>query len=269
MAGNSKKKIVAMAAAAHPDDIEFMMAGTLLLLKEAGAEIHMWNLADGGRGTNVYSEEEIVRIRAKEAQNSAKVAGAKWHPPVGRDMDLYFEREQLARAAAIFRQVKPDIFLVPSPQDYMEDHQNASRLTVTAAFARGMKNFITDPPVEPWGGDTVLYHSIPHTLRDIYRRRIRAEFYVDIMPVQAKKREMLAQHLSQKEWLDVSQGFDSYLKTSEAIDREVGNLSGRYEMAEGWRRRLHIGFGPEGWDPLGELLAGKICIDEVYKKTLE
>ncbi|MDQ6630443.1 MAG: PIG-L family deacetylase, partial [Verrucomicrobiota bacterium] len=30
----------AFAIAAHPDDIEFMMAGTLLLLKNAGYEIH-------------------------------------------------------------------------------------------------------------------------------------------------------------------------------------------------------------------------------------
>ena len=44
---NSSNHIVALASAAHPDDIEFMMAGTLLLLKETGAEIHMWNLSIG------------------------------------------------------------------------------------------------------------------------------------------------------------------------------------------------------------------------------
>ncbi len=30
----------AMAIAAHPDDIEFFMAGTLLLLKQNGYQIH-------------------------------------------------------------------------------------------------------------------------------------------------------------------------------------------------------------------------------------
>ena len=30
----------------HPDDIEFMMAGTLLLLKEAGCSLHYMNLAE-------------------------------------------------------------------------------------------------------------------------------------------------------------------------------------------------------------------------------
>ena len=33
----------ALAIAAHPDDIEFMMAGTLCLLREAGWEIHYLN----------------------------------------------------------------------------------------------------------------------------------------------------------------------------------------------------------------------------------
>ncbi len=33
------------ALACHPDDIEFMMGGTLFLLKQAGCELHYMNLA--------------------------------------------------------------------------------------------------------------------------------------------------------------------------------------------------------------------------------
>jgi LmbE family N-acetylglucosaminyl deacetylase len=33
----------AIAIAAHPDDIEFVMAGTLVLLKRAGYETHYFN----------------------------------------------------------------------------------------------------------------------------------------------------------------------------------------------------------------------------------
>lgn len=33
--------MIALAAAAHPDDIESMMADTLLRLKDAGGEIHL------------------------------------------------------------------------------------------------------------------------------------------------------------------------------------------------------------------------------------
>jgi LmbE family N-acetylglucosaminyl deacetylase len=45
----------ALAIAAHPDDIEFMMAGTLILLKHAGYDIHYMNVATGSCGTNQRS----------------------------------------------------------------------------------------------------------------------------------------------------------------------------------------------------------------------
>ena len=57
-------KLIALAMAAHPDDIEFMMSGTLLLLKKAGAEIHMCNLANGCYGSQVYSKDDAARVRA-------------------------------------------------------------------------------------------------------------------------------------------------------------------------------------------------------------
>ncbi len=36
-----------LAIGAHPDDIEFMMAGTLLCLRLKGWEVHYLNIADG------------------------------------------------------------------------------------------------------------------------------------------------------------------------------------------------------------------------------
>ena len=41
----------ALAIAAHPDDIEFVMAGTLLLLKKRGWAIHYFNLSTGNLGS--------------------------------------------------------------------------------------------------------------------------------------------------------------------------------------------------------------------------
>ena len=65
------------ALGCHPDDIEFMMAGTLLLLKEPGCELHYMNLANGSCGTTIHHPEEIVRIRRQEAHNAASLF---WEP---------------------------------------------------------------------------------------------------------------------------------------------------------------------------------------------
>ena len=69
-----------------------------------------------------------------------------------------------------------------------------------------------------------------------------------------RKTEMLACHRSQKEWLDVSQGMDAYLKTLRAISAEVGRKYGNCAFAEGWIRHLHLGLAEEGFDPLQESL---------------
>lgn len=259
---------VALAVGAHPDDIEFMMAGTLLLLKEAGADIYMWNLANGYCGTAIYSREEIINIRWDEAQAAARVAGAVIYPPIVDDLAIFFELPLIKQVAAVIREVKPDIILAPSPQDYMEDHQNTCRLVVTGAFAHAMHTFETTPPVAAWGGETVLYHAEPYGLRDGLRRLVRPGQYVDISSVLAKKREMLAQHRSQKEWLDVSQGLDAYLLTMEEMSRTVGIYSGCYDYAEGWRRHSHLGFAEEHYDPLNAWLGEKCWVDPDYEQAL-
>jgi LmbE family N-acetylglucosaminyl deacetylase len=56
----------ALAIVAHPDDIEFHAAGTLLLLREAGWAIHSLNVADGDCGSMTMSREETSRNQARE-----------------------------------------------------------------------------------------------------------------------------------------------------------------------------------------------------------
>ena len=61
--------------------------------------------------------------------------------------------------------------------------------------------------------------------------------------------------MSQKVWLDESQGHNSYLVTMSELDAEVGRLSGgKFAYAEGWRRHLHLGFCDPDDDPLRDAL---------------
>ena len=249
-----------LAATAHPDDIEFVIAGTLLLLKQAGAEIHMWNLANGCMGSVSKSRAAIAKLRWVEAQDSARLIGATMHKPLFDDLGIFYDLASQNRVAAVIRDINPNVVLTHAPLDYMEDHQNTSRLVVTGTFVRAMKNFITQPkrkPAEP--RDTALYHAMPHGLADQLRQTIHPHFYVDITSVIAKKREMLGCHRSQKEWLDVSQGMDSYIAEMEKSSAEVGRRSGKFKYAEGFRRHSHMGFGPPDFDPICDTLKG-LCL---------
>src|SRR6516225_3181846 len=135
----------AIAIGAHPDDIEFYMAGTLLLLKKAGWQIHYLNLASGNCGSDEYKSATTRSIRNTEARAAARLMGAQFHSPICDDLEIMYDAATLRALAAIIRDVKPSIVLTHSPQDYMEDHTNTCRLAVTATFARGMPNFRTTP----------------------------------------------------------------------------------------------------------------------------
>jgi len=258
-----------LAVAAHPDDIEFLMAGTLLRLREAGWQLHYFNVATGNCGSAVHSAAATRRIRRGEAQAAARLLGAHWYAPVAEDAEIYYEDRILRRVAAVVREVCPTVVLTQSPQDYMEDHMNASRLAVTAAFVRGMPNYRTIPPRPPVPGDCIVYHALPHGLRDGLGRRIIPGAFVNTTPVQPAKRAALAAHSSQKAWLDQTQGMDSYLDAMDDMGRAVGKLSGRFEFAEGWRRHSHLGFCAENADPLREVLGRDYKVNRAYVRSLE
>ena len=257
----------AIAIAAHPDDIELMMAGTLLLLKEAGYEIHYMNLASGNLGSIDYTSDEIKTIRLEEARTAAQILGAHFHPPICDDLEIFYDLQKLKQVASVIREVTPTIVLTHSPEDYMEDHINTARLAVSAAFGRGMTNFITDPPRFANDHDCTVYHSLPHTLKDNFRRIIMPGAFVNTMSVHEKKLEALRAHRSQQKWLDVSQKMNSYLQAMEDIALKIGEMSKVFKYAEGWRRHQHVGFCAEDADPLKDL--GKdYVINEDYEAKL-
>src|SRR2546425_6486379 len=109
-------KKVAIAIGAHPDDIEFYMAGTLLLLKKAGYEIHYLNLASGNCGSAEYNSTTTRSIRNTEARAAAKVLGAHFHPNLTEDLEILYGLNLLRPLAGVIREVKPNIVLTHSPQ---------------------------------------------------------------------------------------------------------------------------------------------------------
>ena len=238
------------------------MAGTLLLLKQKGWNIHYMTLSSGSCGSTRYNAATIRKMRRKESQAAAKLLSATYHDSIADDLEILYDLVLLRKLAATVRKAKPRIVLTHSPQDYMEDHTNTCRLAVTAAFARGMPNFKTSPRQRAIEGDVTIYHAMPHGLRDGLRQPILPDCFIDTASVHATKREALAAHRSQKEWLDASQGMDSYLNTMDSLSFEVGGMSGRFQHAEGWRRHLHLGFSATDEDPLREELKEKYLCRE-------
>jgi len=230
------------------------MAGTLCLLGQAGWEPHYFNVSTGNLGSHRMTPVQTARVRRDEAQDSCRVMGAAWHAPVCDDLQIFYDDRTLRRICAVIREVAPAVILTHSPDDYMEDHMNTSRLTVTAAFARGTPGYRTVPSRKPVAGPVVIYHAMPHGLRDGLRRPVRPDAFVDTTTVQAQKRAALARHESQRAFLKSTQGMSDCIRWMDATSRQLGRMSRRFRHAEGWRRHSHLGFCPEGANPLREVL---------------
>ena len=255
-----------LAVVAHPDDIEFIMAGTMLLLRQAGYRLHYLNVANGSGGSQVYGPVELARIRRRESIAAAKLLGAEYHESHVNDLEIVYRVPLLRRITAVVREVKPTIILTHSPQDYMEDHMETSRLAVSAAFARGIRNFASQPRRAAWMGDTTIYHGMPHQHCDPLGRRVVPELLVDTTSVHATKLAALRCHQSQQEWLQASQGMNSYLATMEDLSRRCGRLSRRFRHAEGWRRHSFMGYCAPDADPLRAALGPRCRVNAEYRR---
>ena len=248
-----------LAIAAHPDDIEFVMAGTMLRLAEQGWDLHYFNIANGCYGSMKLDREACTLARLAEAQRAAELMGATFYPPICDDLAIVYTPELLARVSAVVRRARPNIVLTHSLVDYMEDHQNAARLAVTAAFSRAMPNYRSVPDVPTYSHDVTIYHAQPHGNRTPMGEPVVPTHFVDVSSLIARKGELLLAHASQGAWLDETQQISSYVNTLQTLNREVGSWILQYEFAEGWRKHLHLGLCSETADPLAEALS-KNCI---------
>ncbi len=249
-----------LAIAAHPDDIEFVMAGTLLQLSQRGWQVHYFNIANGCYGSQTLAPDECAQVRLAEAQAAAELLGATFYPPICDDMNIMYTQELLQQVAGVVRQAQPQIVLTHAPLDYMEDHQNAARLAVSAAFTRGMPGFPTLPPRPALDTPVAVYHAQPHGNCTPLGELVTPSHFVDVSQLVDRKRELLAAHVSQDQWLGASQGISAYLETMLELNRQVGQLSGRFALAEGWRQHLHLGLSPAGFDPLRDALDSAIAL---------
>jgi LmbE family N-acetylglucosaminyl deacetylase len=254
----SKDKVI-LAIGAHPDDVEFLMAGTLALLYKKGYIIHIATLCTGDKGSMELRNQEIASKRFQEATNAARLLNATYTCLGESDLNLTFDNSTRYKVAELIRKVDPIIVMTHSPQDYMIDHQITADLVWDACFNASVPNYITGQanPAKPIKRIPYLFYSDALSGEDRFGRRIEVDFYIDITSTINVKEEMLAQHESQREWLRLQHGIDQYIlqmkEWSEARGKEIG-----VKYAEAFRQ--HKGH-PFPKDNILSNILGTLCIE--------
>jgi LmbE family N-acetylglucosaminyl deacetylase len=244
---------VVLSVLAHPDDAEFLCAGTVArLAREHGWEVHLAAMTPGDCGSAELPADEIAAVRRAEGTRAAALAGGTFHCVEERDLLIFFAERPLERVTRLLRSVRPRVILTHSPADYLLDHEATSAVVRAAAFAAPVPNFLAErglPP--PLAAVPHLYYCDPIEGRDALGRPVEPSFRVDVSGVIELKSQMLAAHASQRDWLLKHHGMDHYVGSMREWCARRGREAG-VGFAEGFRQ--HLGHAYPQDNLLGRLL---------------
>lgn len=216
---------------AHPDDIEFGVAGTAALWARHGAEVIYVVITDGNVGSHdkEISVEKLAEIRRAEQTAAAEVAGASCIFLGYHDGLLQPTLELRKELVCLIRKHKPNVVVCGDPTRYFPggmrinhpDHRAAAQAAIDAVFpAAEMHLLYPDLDKEDITPHKVNYVYISHPDDPNY--------YVDITETIDIKIKALRQHKSQLEDWDPEEPVKGW--TAEA-GKKVG-----FPYAEAYRR---------------------------------
>jgi bacillithiol biosynthesis deacetylase BshB1 len=131
-----------LAIAAHPDDIELNVAGTLLKSRDEGRTIAVCDLTAGERGSR--GSEELRREETRRANAVLGVDDAtRWNLRIP-DGDIAITKENILKVVVAIRHFRPAVLLFPGERDRHPDHEHAHRLVREAYFDAGLRHVQTE-----------------------------------------------------------------------------------------------------------------------------
>jgi LmbE family N-acetylglucosaminyl deacetylase len=245
-----------LAVHAHPDDIEFLCAGTLALLAEMGHHITIATMTAGDCGSVETSLEDTARVRQNEAAAAAALIGAEYACAGFGDLCVFNDDSSRRRTTELIRTAHPDIVITASPVDYHPDHEATSMLVRDAVFASSVPNYRAGPP-RPLAAIPHLYFMDPIEGRDRKGQVVDPDFAIDVTSNFSKKSDMLAAHESQRSWVRKQHGVDDYMASMERWTAKRGAQFG-VSYAEGFRQ--YVGTPYPRSRLLQDLVAGNLIV---------
>jgi len=190
-----------LAIGAHPDDIEYGCAGTLIKYAERGHHIYLMVLTSGQEGGS-------SEIRKQEQENAAELMSVQkifwggYH-----DTQLPLNKELIEKIEEVLGEVNPDLILVNFGDDTHQDHRILTQATMSAT--RYVRN--------------VLFFEVPTT------QNFNPQVYVDISDTLERKSQVLNAHASQVMKTNIE---DMYIIELAQANATFRGIQGRVKFAE-------------------------------------
>jgi LmbE family N-acetylglucosaminyl deacetylase len=221
-----------LVVVAHPDDVDFGVAGTVATWTDAGIDVTYCLCTDGQAGgfDLTIPRFEIAQIRRKEQTNAASVVGVTDVRFLGgMDGDLQVTRELVHDITAVIRDVRPQRVIMPSPErDWSRigrshpDHLAAGEAAIRAVYPAARNPFafpdLLEQGLEPW--------TVKQTWVTAHRE---VNHYIDVTDTFDRKLAAILAHVSQH-------------PDPEAIEPRIRGFMSANALAAGWPGRLAEGF---------------------------
>ncbi|MDF1797844.1 MAG: bacillithiol biosynthesis deacetylase BshB1 [Planctomycetota bacterium] len=210
-----------LVVAAHPDDAEISVGGTILVARALGLRVGVLDLTSGEAGTRGSRQE-----RNAETEFASRRLDLTWRGNLDLgDAHLTNDVPSRKALAMALAQLRPTTVLGHTAEDLHPDHAAAGALCRDACFLAGLTKFVDGPAHRP----RRLLQFLSHEVRD-------PDFVVDVSAVWPRKLEAIRSYASQ---LTPKDGSDpgEHLPTGSDI---VGSAEAK---ARFWGARIGVAYG--------------------------
>lgn len=229
-------KLDILAFAAHPDDIEISISGTILKHIAQGKKVGIVDLTQGELGTRGTAE-----TRFEEAEEASILMGIHYRTNLNLG-DGTFENSAENRLKIIqeIRKCQPNVVFANAIHDRHPDHGRASKLVSEACFYAGLSKIETT--IANQKQQAYRPKAVYHYIQDRY---IKPDFVVDITPFIEQKMKVLKAYKTQfynpnssepKTPISGQGFFDFLLGRMSEFGRAIGT-----DYAEGFTAERYIG----------------------------
>lgn len=223
----------ALVITAHPDDAEFLCAGTIAKLCDFGMDVTLCVATSGDKGTRdvTIRRQELAAMREEETRRAAQVLGVKrclfWGMPDGF---LVEDHELRGMVVKLIRQMKPDLIIT------WEGFRAGFNHTDHRAIGRAVRDALYPAAHDPHYHAELAAEGIgPHRTAELLLAGApEPDYHVDIGPYLDQKAEAIAAHASQVD----NRTKEEILKTwfsPQRRNRARRKISG-YDHAESFQR---------------------------------
>lgn len=176
-------KLDILVMAAHPDDAELAVAGTISDAIAKGKKVGIVDFTRGELGTRGTPE-----IRLAESAEASKILGIQ----IRENLELadgFFQndRESQLKLIEVIRKYQPDVVLANALEDRHPDHGKGAALAIDACFLSGLRKIETNFPA--WRPKHIY-----HYIQDRY---LEPDFVIDISAHWEKKEAAIRAFKSQ------------------------------------------------------------------------